>query len=117
MTRDGILTFLGGAIVIAITVSWIFLRRLKSGVRRWSSNKGLIFIFGGVGNGNTWKDWSVSLSASDRSVLKQRIAAPNEIVSDEELDLFLTLHRSWLTWVTICEISFFAILYYVGVIR
>ncbi|HKS62479.1 MAG TPA: hypothetical protein VJT13_12310 [Xanthobacteraceae bacterium] len=117
MTRDGLLLLIGGGIAIAVVVTGVFLRKLKRSVKNWSPTKGVMLLFVGNGQANSWKKRSVDLNPSQRALLKQQIAGPNETVSDAELDLYLELNRGFFTSLMVCEIAFFALLYFLGVIR
>ena len=99
-------SFFIGSISIYAFVMWLYIRKLKMRVKNWSSNKGVLFIVG-IGRNKTLFP---SLNASERSVLKGRIAAPGEIVSDEDLDLFLRLYGHSFIWFVTIELLFLALL-------
>ena len=79
----------------------IYIKKLKRRMSNWTSNKAVTFIIG-IGRDKTF---FINLTASERSALKARLAAPNEVVSDEDLDLFLSLYQRSLAWFLISELS------------
>jgi hypothetical protein len=101
-----IVAFFVGSISIYALVMWIHIRELKAGVKNWSPNKGLTFILG-IGRD---KLFFPSLNPQERTELKARLAAPGEIVSDEDVDLFLRLCGRSLFWFLVAELSFVAVM-------
>jgi len=85
---------------------WIYIHKLKGRMANWSSNKTIVFIVG-IGRNKTLFP---NLNTSERLTLKSRLAAPNEIVSDEDLDLFLRMYQRSFVWFLIGEISFVGLL-------
>jgi hypothetical protein len=73
---------LAGSVLVYAIVTWFFIRKLKRGVKNWRPNKGVRFAFG-LGRD---KLFFPTLSGQERMLLKQQIAAPYEVVSDEEID-------------------------------
>jgi hypothetical protein len=62
-------------------IAWLNIRHLKRLGVNWSSNKGLAFVMAGP-------SWTLP-TAEQRTSLKGRMAAHNEVISDDELDLFI----------------------------
>jgi hypothetical protein len=73
--------FLVGTVFLYAFPMWIYIRKLKGRMANWSSNKAIVFIVG-IGKNKTLFP---NLNTSERLALKNRLAAPNEIVSDEDL--------------------------------
>ena len=66
-------------------IAWFNIRRLKRLGVKWSSNKGLAFFMAGPRLG--------TYTAELRTSLKARIASYNEVISDDELDLFIRFQK------------------------
>jgi hypothetical protein len=81
--QAAMINFLSVSIMVGAypIIAWINIRRLKRLGVKWSSNKGLAFFMAGP----RWGTYSLEL----RSGLKGRMASYNEVISDNELDLFI----------------------------
>jgi len=88
------LSLFAGTIAVVVLVTWFFVRKLKRGVKVWHPNKGVMFCLG-IGRD---KLFFPTLTESERVTLKQRIAAPHEVVGDEEIDFFLKLYGQHMFW-------------------
>ena len=66
-------------------IAWRNIRRLKRLGVKWSSNKGLAFFMAGT----RWGTYSPEV----RSSLKGRMASYHEVISDSELDLFISAQK------------------------
>ena len=94
--------FVGGISIYAL-VMWVHVRKLKKGVKIWSPNKGARFVIG-IGRDQPF----FPLSPERRAQLKLELAAPGEIVSDEELDFFLRVYACSFFWLVVGELGVFA---------
>jgi hypothetical protein len=114
---------IGGAISIYFLVGWFCVHTLKRRVKDWSSNKRNAFLFGMPGRSSTvilfgspythyprssplTRPELWNLTEEDRSLIKLRMARPGEIISDEEVDLFWSMHCQLVIWVPIFWIVF-----------
>jgi hypothetical protein len=107
-----VVIFFLGSISMYAFVMWIHVRKLKKRVKNWSSNKGAHFVLG-IGRDQPF----FPLSPARRAELKVRLAAPGEIVSDEDLDLFLRLYRCSFLWIVVGELGVFAAVIAVTALR
>lgn len=107
-----IVIFFLGSISMYALVMWLHVRKLKQGVKHWSPNKGLTFVLG-IGRDQPF----FPLSPERRAELKVRLAAPGEIVGDEDLDLFLRLYLCSFLWIVVGELGVFALVIAVTALR
>jgi hypothetical protein len=87
-------------------IAWLNIRRLKRLGVKWLSNKGLAFFMAGPAWG--------TYSAERRTSLKARMASYNEVISDEELDLFIRSQKRTLGQTVVVILAFMIVLSTIG---